>query len=33
MRNKWWKKIPWWGWALIVLAILGIAYLKITYLF
>lgn len=33
MRNKWWKKVPWWGWVLIVLAIIGTTYLKFRYLF
>lgn len=33
MRNKWWRKIPWWGWALIVIAIIGGAYLKLKYIF
>jgi hypothetical protein len=33
MRNKWWKKIPWWGWVIIVLAFAGIAYLKFVYIF
>jgi|GEM_PF-2932882 len=27
------EKIPWWGWTLIVIALIGIAYLKLTYLF
>jgi hypothetical protein len=31
--KKWWKKIPWWGWVLIIAAVAVIAYLKFTYIF
>jgi hypothetical protein len=31
--KRWWKKIPWWGWAFIVIAIAIIAYLKFVYIF
>ena len=31
--KKWWRKIPWWGWVLIVIAVGIIAYLKFVYIF
>ena len=31
--KKWYNRIPWWGWLLIFAALIGIAYLKVTYLF
>ncbi len=30
MKQKWYKKIPWWGWVLIALVIILGGYIKLT---